>query len=381
MIRKKAVSSEIRKINRNLIFHYIYDHPAVTKQALADALNMSLPTITQNLTELSSRGLVKYTHMLESTGGRKARALSINSGVHHAVGLDVTANHIGIVIVNLAGHIIASRRIRERFSSTKEYFRGMAALIEDLLNETKISHDTILGVGIAVPAIITDDGSRLAYASILNFTNGRLADFSEFIPYPCHFVNDANAGGFAEYWNNPSLRNASGEKGVVYLSVNNSVGGTFLLDGNTYSGQHQRASEFGHMTIEPNGRACYCGQRGHADAYLAASLLADQKNGSLAAFFSSLAAGCADTAQAWEKYMEYLVIVVNNLHMAFDCNVIIGGYVGGFVEPYLPRLREMLAGLNPFMPDGSYLQGCVFKHEATAVGASLLYIDELLKSI
>ena len=348
MTRQKAISSEIRKINRNLIYHYLYDHPAVTKQELSNSLDMSMPTITQNLTELIAQGLLMNTEPLQSTGGRKARTLSINPGARHAVGIDVTMHTIGAVIVDVAGSIVASKRTQAPFSSTEFYFKGLSRLIEDLIDEAGIDRETILGVGLAVPAIISKDGQELAYASFINFTKGQLRDFASFIKYPCRFVNDANAGGFAEFWKNAALRNAS---------------------------------EVGHMTLIPGGRTCYCGQSGCMDAYLGAGRLTEGYHGSLHAFFESLEKGDPDSQTRWSEYMDYMAMAVNNLHMALDSDVIIGGHLGSFMTPYIGRLKEMIARKNPFSMSGSYLKDCAYKREATAVGAAMLFISEFMKSI
>ena len=381
LTRQKAISSEIRKINRNLIYHYLYDHPAVTKQELSNSLDMSMPTITQNLTELIAQGLVMNTEPLQSTGGRKARTLSINPGAKHAIGIDVTTHNIGAVIVDLAGSIVASKRTQAPFSSTEFYFKGLSTLIEELIDEAGIDRETILGVGLAVPAIISKDGQELEYASFINFTKGQLRNFAGFIKYPCRFVNDANAGGFAEFWKNAALRNASEERGVVYLSVNNSVGGAFLVNGRIFEGDDQRASEFGHMTLIPGGHTCYCGQSGCMDAYLGAGRLTDGHQGSLHAFFESLEKGDPASVARWSEYMDSMALAVNNLHMALDSDVIIGGHLGSFMTPYIGHLKEMIARKNPFSMSGSYLKECAYKREATAVGAAMLYISDFMKSI
>jgi predicted NBD/HSP70 family sugar kinase len=381
LTRQKAISSEIRKINRNLIYHYLYDHPAISKQDLSNALGMSMPTITLNLTELITQGLVKNTEQLQSTGGRKARTLSVNPSARHAIGLDITTHNIGAVIVDLGGSIVVSKRVQAPFSSTEFYFKGLATLIEDLIEEAGIDRQTILGVGLAVPAIISKDGQTLAYASFLNFTNGQLRDFAGFIKYPSRFVNDANAGGFAEFWTNTALRNDSEDRGVVYLSVNNSVGGAFLVNGRIFVGDDQRASEFGHMTLIPGGRTCYCGQKGCVDAYLGAGRLTEGFQGSLSAFFESLRGGDSASADRWNEYMNYMALAVNNLHMAFNTDVIIGGHVGGYMSPYIDQLRDVISRKNPFSMSGSYLKDCAYKREATAVGAAMLFISEFMDSI
>lgn len=93
------------------------------------------------------------------------------------------------------------------------------AMIRQAVKEAGIDNNKVLGVGISVPAHVTEDGNNITYAPILNFTGGSINAFSQFIDYPCHFINDASAACMAEYWNVNELVN------IVYLSLSNSVGG------------------------------------------------------------------------------------------------------------------------------------------------------------
>ena len=83
----------------------------------------------------------------------------------------------------------------------------------------------------------------------------------------------------------------------------------------------------------------------------------------------------------WDAYVDDLARTVNILRMVFDCDVVIGGYVGSHLEPYLDDVRQRAAKRNTFEQDGSYIKPCIFKRESTAVGAALMYIDEFVREI
>ena len=44
-----------------------------------------------------------------------------------------------------------------------------------------------------------------------------------------------------------------------------------------------------------------------------------------------------------QQYMLYLAVTINNLYNILDCDVILGGYVGGYMEKYLDELRRMVS--------------------------------------
>lgn len=368
-------SIEVKKINRNTIYKFLYKHDPISIQDIAYKLNMSLPTVTQNIKELFERGLVIEKGLFESTGGRKAKAIVYNNVARYSIGLDITRNHVGIVIIDLSGKVIKNERKLYPFVNSKDYFKGVGDIVENLITTSEIDSGKILGVGIALPAILSEDNKTVSYAEVINFRGGNVNAFTEFIPYPCTLSNDANAAGFAEMWGEEYVDN------VAYLSLNNSVGGSIIIGKNIYNGQNNRGGEFGHMTIVPHGRTCYCGQKGCVDAYCSAKILSDSTNGNIAEFFRLLKLGVEPQKGIWEEYLSHLVVAINNLRMLFDCNVILGGYAGAYMDEYIVQLRELVSKYNTFEVNGDYLHVCKYKLETTAVGAALLHVEDFIKNV
>jgi len=368
-------SIEVKKINRNAIYKFLSNHNPISIQEIAYALHMSLPTVTQNIKELQERDLIIETGLFESTGGRKAKGFAFNSVAKYAIGLDITRNHVGIILTDLSGKVIKNVRKQYPFVNLIEYFEEVGHLVKQFIVDCEIQSSRVLGVGIALPAILSEDKQTINYATVIDFKGGSVKDFSEFIPYPCTLVNDANAAGFAELWGEGNIQN------VVYLSLNNSVGGSVIISKNIYTGENQRSGEFGHMIIVPNGRKCYCGQKGCVDAYCSAKILSDSTNGKIAEFFRLLSLNNSQQQVLWEEYLTHLVVTINNLRMLYDCNVILGGYAGAYMDEYIEYIRELVAAKNTFEVDGSYLYVCKYKLEATAVGAALQQVESFMNNV
>jgi len=375
MTTNRINSIEVKKMNRNTIYSFLYKHEPIAIQEIAYTLNMSLPTVTQNIKELQERGLVIETGLFNSTGGRKAKAIAYNSVARYAVGIDITRNHVGIVLIDLSGKVINNERRQYPFNNSVEYFKGVGELVQYFIDYCKIDNSSILGVGIALPAILSDDSQTVSYAEVIDFKGGSVKAFSEFIPYNCTLSNDANAAGFAEMWGEAT------EENVAYLSLNNSVGGSIIIGKNIYNGQNHRGGEFGHMTIVPQGRTCYCGQKGCVDAYCSAKILSDSTNGNIAEFFKLLKLNNEPQKSIWNEYIAHLAVAINNLRMLFDCKVILGGYAGAYMEDYIGQLRQLVSRYNTFEVDGNYLQVCKYKLETTAVGAALLHVEHFIKNV
>ena len=110
MASKSVNSIEVKKMNRNTIYKFLYRREPMSIQEISYALKMSLPTVTQNIKELQEKKLVVETGLFESTGGRKAKSISYNPSAKYSIGLDITRNHISIVIVDLSGEVIKTVR-------------------------------------------------------------------------------------------------------------------------------------------------------------------------------------------------------------------------------------------------------------------------------
>ena len=75
----------------------------------------------------------------------------------------------------------------------------------------------------------------------------------------------------------------------------------------------------------------------------------------------------------WDAYLDNVAVVVNNLRMMLDCDVILGGYVGRYMDAELAGLRRRAAFRNTFEPDAGYLKACAYKKEAAALGSAILF--------
>lgn len=375
MNEKNPLNIEIKKINRSNIYHEFLANDTLTKQNLVSNLQLCLPTVSKNIDELTADGLIEKSGSRGHTGGRRAVTYALIKDARIAIGIDVTQNHITLVAVNLMGTIISSVRKRIRFEPTDSYYRYVGESLTEFAAKLNLDQTHILGVGIGLPSLVDADRKSVFFSKIIELGNTTLDDFAKYIPYKIELFNDANAAAFTEIWMKPETQN------IFYLMLCNNIGGSMILNGSIYSGDSQKSAEVGHITLVPGGRKCYCGQSGCVDAYLAATNLSDLSEGSLQLFFEKLKNGCESCSQAWNIYLDYLAQTVNHIHILLDCSIILGGYVGEYLEPYLGELRTRAARLDTFQSNGDYLKICSYKKEAIAAGAALNFISSFIETV
>lgn len=375
MTKTQITNIEVKKNNRNRIFRYICKHDSISNPDIAYELKMSLPTVTQNTKELIERGLIEEIGELQSTGGRRAKALSAVYNFRTAVGLDITKNHIGLVLTNLIGDVLKYDRIYLPYADSREYYEEVNQKLEEFLEAEAVDKETILGIGISFPGIVDLQKEEITYSHILGVKEIPFSDVSRYFSYPCYFFNDANAGAYAE-----GLHSAVSER-FFYLSLSNTVGGAIFSHGDLVQGSGFRCGEVGHMTIIPDGIPCYCGKLGCMDAYCSAKCLSDLTEGKLERFFLELKAEKKEIVDAWDEYTKYLAISINNIHMVLDCDIILGGYVGSCIEEHIQDIRKKVLKRNTFAGDDAFIRTCNYKVGAAALGAALNVVEAFVKQV
>ncbi|SCP95796.1 ROK family transcriptional regulator [Anaerobium acetethylicum] len=373
---KKLSNQELRQINKNVIFRYLYDNDCVSKQDISTALSLSMPTVNQNIKELTEDGLVVAAGNFESTGGRKAVAITYNKSAVFSVGIAITMNNIRIVVVDLSGEQLYYRKYKCGFEVSDSYAEKLTGYLNASIEESGVDSTKILGVGISVPGIIENEKDFIIkIAPSLHAKNQPLTYITEKIEYEVMVDNDAYLGGVAELWNGKS------EKTVAYIYVDKGVGGTIFIDNKPFKGEKNMSAEFGHMVIHPHGNRCNCGKTGCFEAYISTDRLSEDLGISLAEFFKRLDAGDGEVKERFEKYLDDLCIGLSNINTILDADVVLGGSIVEYIDDYIGEIDRKLSEMNPFEKDRYFHIAKIKRAKASAIGAALYFIERFIENI
>lgn len=368
----------IKNKNRQLIYQYIRNNGPVSKQDIVVDVGLSIPTVTQNLQYLRKQNYIVPSEVKKLTGGRSASTYIAQNDCRMAIGVHISQNHIAAASVNLAGSVVCFHRKRIKFDiSSESYLKELGKSVEEVKAEAHISDEQLLGVGISVPCLVTEDGEEILYSLTMDFKGRSRKEIAAYIPYRNRLFHDSSAAGFAEIWTYRDTDNA------FYLNLNNSIGGCVILNKEIYYGDSNRAGEIGHMKLVLDSpQKCYCGKYGCFDTVCNASILDSYTNDNLENFFFLLEQHDAGAEKIWNKYLNDLAVGIHNLHMLFDCRIIIGGYVGSLITPYIDNLCSRIDSMDIFHElAADYVTPCRYKIEATAAGAAINYISDFVESI
>lgn len=392
---EKITTTDVKRLNKNRIFRLIHYTDKISRQEIAEILQLSLPTVNQNLKLLTNDGLIEFEGNFESTGGRKAQAIIVKGMSKCAISVNLSSTGVKVALVNLKGEIICSEKATVDFSDNARYIDTVAGLVEDIVNRNDVNHDDILGVGITVPGIFDTGNEIIISAPTMGIRNYPVSAITSHIPYRCIAMNDAKANSYAEYWfgrENTDTKKVTIEEfnrhlmtsrddGKLYLMLNTGVGGSYISNERIMHGKHNRYGEFGHMTLHPQGKLCTCGKRGCLEAYVSARLLSEELGITLTEFFSRLENGDEGYKAVFDEYIDNLTTGINNLYIMCDGDIILGGPVAHFLKKYETIIKQQLIKKYCFDTDASYLSFATCTVEQSDTGAALIFLGEFIRGI
>lgn len=187
------------------------------------------------------------------------------------IGICIGGTDTKIGLVDVHGHLIASRTIRTNASRPAQQVVseiGAAALA--LLEEQKIPLDQCVGAGIGVPGTVDRKCGVVRYSNNIRWEDVDIAkELEGCLPIPIEIANDADCAALGE----AASGAGRGYQDVVMLTLGTGVGGGVILDGRIYEGKGIGGSELGHMVIVEDGEPCTCGRKGCLEAYASATAL------------------------------------------------------------------------------------------------------------
>ena len=183
------------------------------------------------------------------------------------VGVDLGGTNTSVGIVDDSGtELLHSKFPTRPRENAAEFVARLAGVIHELLGRLAPG-STLRGIGIASPAANGLRGTIESPANLGWGTVNIMEMVRQHFAIPVAITNDANAALMGEQM----FGVARGMKNVIMITLGTGLGAGIAVDGKLLQGENGSAGEFGHMTLEPQGRACGCGRRGCVETYVSAS--------------------------------------------------------------------------------------------------------------
>ncbi len=212
--------------------------------------------------------------------------------------VDVGGTGLAGGLVNPAGAILSSRTVpTHRLGRGDGVLKNLLEFVAGLADEARASRMPVQGLGVGVPGAVEETTGRIGpdIQNIPELANVSLRSvLQDSTGLRVVVDNDVNALCLAEW----RFGRAKGLRHVAMIAVGTGVGGGLILNGSLVRGAFGYAGEIGHITVEMDGRPCFCGSRGCVKAYASGPDIVAQVRELLAeapsSFWSELTTGDLD---------------------------------------------------------------------------------------
>jgi glucokinase len=188
-----------------------------------------------------------------------------------SIGVDLGGTNLRIAAVNQQGELMEKVTLGTRVALGKDHvIHEMCDAIRVLAVKYR-NAGPLQGIGIGMPGIIDMKTGMLRESPNLpGWAESPVqAQIERRLGTRVFLENDANVAALGEKW----LGAAKDFDDMVMLTLGTGVGGGIVLGGRIWHGMNGMAGEFGHMTVEPEGPLCGCGNRGCVEQYASATAI------------------------------------------------------------------------------------------------------------
>jgi len=293
----------------------------------------------------------------------------------YRIGIDLGGTKIEGVILGPDGKEIIRKRIATERDHGYQHILNRLKSVHDELVATIPGKPTTFGIG--TPGAISPRTGLLKNSNTVCM-NGQpvKADLEKLLGRKIEIQNDANCFAMAE-----ALLGAGKGKNLVFgVIMGTGCGGGIVYKGEVFTGRQAIAGEWGHMSIDPQGPLCYCGQRGCTEGYISGGGLESryaEKFGvrrSLKEVEREYFAGEPKAVEFMQEFFNRFGRAVANLIDILDPDLIV---LGGGVSNFSAVYTEGVAAVRKYVFTDE-LQTPIVKHQlgdsAGVLGAALVGI-------
>ncbi len=270
----------------------------------------------------------------------------------------------------------------------------MGRIVEATRTASEWSEASPVGVGLAIAGPLDPaTGVMFRPPNIPPFHGfSPVASLREQLGVRAVSANDATLAALAEH----RYGGHGKSDNLVYLTISTGVGGGQVVDGNLYTGASGFAGEWGHVTLDPDGPPCNCGNRGDLESFCCGPavtrrtlrMLQDARQESVLGRLDPHALSAKDVERAardgdalalavWEETGRYLGIAAAGILNAVNPDIIaIGGGVSNALDLMMPAVERELAWrtLAPYR-DRTPIVPAVLGDDSALFGAATLALE------
>lgn len=261
----------VKLSNQIAIRKMIYHYGPITRAEVSRRLNLTLPTITTNVSSMLAEGIlteVAPSATEDKLMGRPANPVDIAPEHAYFIGVEMRGARRQLCITDMRGKVLYEASSEAACEDYNIALHSACKLIREALDANMVPREKIAGIGFCTPGMVNSEDGTLVIHPGYNWVNkplrqdlARLADFHK----PIIIENNARARANGALMFQPQLVREC--KSFAYLLISTGIACPFILNDGAATATALGAGEVGHMVLDPLGPKCNCGNHGCLEAF------------------------------------------------------------------------------------------------------------------
>lgn len=392
----KIINQQIIK-NSNLkkVYNYVYDYPGISRARIAKLTGLSKTTISSLVEELINNHII-YDKGTDTTAklnvGRTPSCLMPTKGYNYVAVALWELNYVCMHLVDINND--AMFKLRKKVDSGEQYIYETRKCLDEMLE--KVDKKQILGVCIIVPGMIDPKADEIISTpiGILEPTGKDVVRLlkKNFTEFPLCILNDTTCLTYAEMTSS-KIKDID----FAFINYDKGIGAALYIQKQILGGGTGTYTQFGHYSIDPEGKACSCGGKGCLEVMIVEKSIIDRVN-KLAdtdnsdevntlkmkdyISYRELGKAVTDGNQAAIKIMrdiafDFSKAITNLICIVCPKLIIIGGTGKNLGDFFLETVKENLKNMGfRYMVDPIKVMYSKSEVEDCYKGATRFFIDE-----
>ncbi len=282
------------------------------------------------------------------------------------LGIDIGGTKIAVIVLNQNNQVVGQALAPTETTTPAHLVKGIIAAANCALTQAHTDITQVAGVGIGIPGQVNTHTGEVALAVNLNLSNYPLGhELSQQWGKPVILENDVRAAAVGAYFHLTQPSALSPHSSLAYLSIGTGIAAGVVLNGQLHRGANGMAGEVGHITVDPQGERCACGQTGCLETIVAGPALVRQAErvglrvAHAGEVYAAAHQGHSGAQTIVQRVSAALCQAIQWLVLTYDVEkVILGGGVtqagATFLDPVLQTVAQRRANsplLQMLLPD------------------------------
>jgi predicted NBD/HSP70 family sugar kinase len=252
----------LRRTNLGRVLRQLRDQGPRSRATLAAELGLTRTAVSNLVTDLADRGLVRTGGLERGAVGRPGTTVELDGHGVCGLGAEINVNHVSTLALDLGGRVVSEHKLGldAHAAPAENVIDRLAELVQQTLADLARRDIAPAGLTVGVAGLVDRERAVLTHGPNLGWHDVPVGDLLRDrlgTDYPIAVDNEGNLAAIAE-----ATPGDPGRQDILVIFGEVGVGGGIVADGRLLRGRQGYAGEFGHMIVEPQGRRCGCGRVG-----------------------------------------------------------------------------------------------------------------------